>query len=146
MRQHQFNKVELVKITRPEESYGALEEIVKDATSILEALELPYQLMELCTAELGFASSKTYDIEVWLSGQKKYREISSCSKCEDFQARRMSSRFWNKGKAEFVHTLNGSGIAIGRTMIAILENGQQKDGSIEIPKALVPYFGKKKIG
>jgi len=146
MRQHQFDKVELVKMTRPENSYKELEVLVKDAEGVLQALGLPYQVMELCTADLGFASAKTYDLELWLAGQKKYREISSCSNCTDFQARRMRSRFWRKGKPELVHTLNGSGVAVGRTMIAILENYQQEDGSIEVPKALVPYFGKEKIG
>ena len=145
MRQHQFNKVELVKITTPERSYDELEVMVKDAADILEALRLPYQMVELCSAELGFASAKTYDLEVWLAGQNKYREISSCSNCTDFQARRINSRFWRQGKPEFVHTLNGSGIAVGRTMIAILENYQQKDGSVKIPDKLIPYFGKKKL-
>ncbi|MDO8339586.1 MAG: serine--tRNA ligase [Candidatus Burarchaeum sp.] len=146
MRQHQFDKIELVKFARPEDSYVELEKLVKDAAAVLEALGLPYQVVELCTADLGFASAKTYDIEVWLAGQGKYREISSCSNCEDFQARRMNCRFWRKNKLEFPHTLNGSGLAVGRTMIAIIENCQQADGSVEIPAALVPYFGKKKIG
>ena len=146
MRQHQFDKIELVKFTKPEDSYAELEKLVKDAAAVLEALSLPYQIVELCTADLGFASAKTYDIEVWLAGQQKYREISSCSNCEDFQARRMNCRFWRKNKLEFPHTLNGSGLAVGRTMIAIIENYQQADGSVEIPAALVPYFGKKKIG
>ncbi|VVC03703.1 Serine--tRNA ligase [Candidatus Burarchaeum australiense] len=146
LRQHQFNKIELVKICRPEESYDELEKLAKDAAGILEALGLPYRVMELCTADLGFASAKTYDIEVWLPGQQQYREISSCSDCEDFQARRMNCRFWRKGgKLEFPHTLNGSGLAVGRTMIAIMENYQAADGAVEIPKVLVPYFGKNRI-
>jgi len=146
LRQHQFNKVELVKITKPEESYAALEVMVKDAAGILEALGIPYRIVELCTGDLGFASAKTYDIEVWLPGQNEFREISSCSNCTDFQARRMNMRFWRKGKLEFPHTLNGSGLAVGRTMIAVLENFQQQDGSVLIPPVLAPYFGKKVLG
>jgi len=145
LRQHQFDKVELVNVTNPEQSYNSLEEMIKQAEGVLTALELPWQTIELCTADLGFASAKTYDLEVWLPGQDKYREISSCSNCTDFQARRMNLRFWHAGKPAFPHTLNGSGIAIGRTLIAILENGQQKDGSVKIPKALAPYFGKEEI-
>ncbi len=142
MRQHQFDKVELVKLTEPEHSYEELEKLIKDAEGIFKALELPYQVKELCTGDLGFASTKTYDIEVWIPSQKKYREISSCSNCETFQARRMNIRYWNKeGKPEFVHTLNGSGVAVGRTLIAIMENYQKENGKIEIPKALRPYMG-----
>jgi seryl-tRNA synthetase len=142
MRQHQFDKVELVKLTEPEYSYEELEKLVKDAEGIFKALELPYRVKELCTGDIGFSSSKTYDIEVWIPSQKKYREISSCSNCEAFQARRMNIRYWNKeGKPEFVHTLNGSGVAVGRTLIAIMENYQKENGKIEIPKALRPYMG-----
>ncbi|RLG19967.1 serine--tRNA ligase, partial [Candidatus Micrarchaeota archaeon] len=112
---------------------------------MLKALALPYRIVELCTGDLGFAASKTYDIEVWLPSQKSYREISSCSNCTDFQARRMNARFWREGKPEFMHTLNGSSLAVGRTMIAILENYQEEDGSVIIPEALIPYFGKKSI-
>ncbi len=142
IRQHQFDKVELVKITEPEKSYEELEKLTKDAEGIFQLLELPYQVKVLCTGDLGFASSKTYDIEVWIPSQNKYREISSCSNCEAFQARRMSIRYWNKeGKPEFVHTLNGSGVAVGRTLVAIMENYQKKNGKIEVPKALRPYVG-----
>ncbi|MFA6035832.1 MAG: serine--tRNA ligase [Candidatus Micrarchaeia archaeon] len=146
LRQHQFNKVELVKIVKPEESFAELEKLVGDAAGILEALGISYRIVELCTGDLGFAAAKTYDIEVWLPGQNEYREISSCSNCADFQARRMNMRFWRKGKLEHPHTLNGSGLAVGRTMIAVLENFQQQDGSVLIPPALVPYFGKKVLG
>jgi seryl-tRNA synthetase len=146
LRQHQFNKVELVKIVKPEESFVELEKLVKDAAGVLEALGIPYRVIELCTGDLGFAAAKTYDVEVWLPGQQTYREISSCSNCTDFQSRRMNLRMWRKGKLEFPHTLNGSGLAVGRTMIAILENFQQQDGSVLIPPALVPYFGKKTLG
>ncbi|UCG79103.1 MAG: serine--tRNA ligase [Nitrospirota bacterium] len=143
IRQHQFNKVELVKYALPEKSYDELEKLTADAEEILQKLELPYRTVVLCTGDMGFAASKTYDIEVWLPGQQKYREISSCSNCEDFQARRAKIRFKREGKkgTEFVHTLNGSGLAVGRTAIAILENFQQKDGSVAIPDALRPYFG-----
>jgi len=139
MRQHQFNKVELVKFAKPEESFAELEKMTKDAESVLRKLELPYRVIELCTGDLGFASAKTYDIEVWLPSQDRYREISSCSNCTDFQARRANIRYWRAGKPEFVHTLNGSGIAIGRTMIAIMENYQDGNG-FTVPKALRDYM------
>lgn len=142
IRQHQFNKVELVKIVKPEDSYQELESLLADAESILQALGLHYRVVSLCTGDLGFAASKTYDIEVWLPGQNAYREISSCSNFEDFQARRADIRFRRKGKkkTELVHTLNGSGLAVGRTVVAILENYQQEDGSVVIPEALRPYM------
>ena len=149
IRQHQFNKVELVKFTVPETSQGELETLLQDAETILKRLELPYQVVELCTGDLGFSAAKTYDIEVWVPGQQKYREISSCSNFGDFQARRGSIRFRRKGKkgTELVHTLNGSGLAIGRTVVAILENFQQEDGSVIIPEALRPYMdGLERIG
>jgi len=143
IRQHQFNKVELVKLTRPEDSYAELEGLTADAEDILRRLGLPYRVIVLCTGDMGFSSSKTYDIEVWLPGQDRYREISSCSNFEDFQSRRASIRFKREGKkgTEFVHTLNGSGLAIGRTLVAILENYQQKDGTVIVPEALRPYMG-----
>ncbi|MBF0176254.1 MAG: serine--tRNA ligase [Magnetococcales bacterium] len=143
IRQHQFDKVELVQITKPEESYQALEALTLDAESVLQRLELPYRTMALCTGDLGFASAKTYDLEVWLPGQGRYREISSCSNTEAFQARRMQARFKRdaSGKAEPLHTLNGSGVAVGRALVAILENFQQADGSVVIPDALRPYMG-----
>ncbi|MFA5473008.1 MAG: serine--tRNA ligase [Aminobacteriaceae bacterium] len=143
LRQHQFDKVEMVKITTPEESYGELEKLTDNAEEVLRALGIPHRTICLCTGDMGFGSSKTYDVEVWLPSQDKYREISSCSNCEDFQARRMNTRFRPKdgGKLRFVHTLNGSGIAIGRTLIAVLENYQREDGSVEIPEVLVPYMG-----
>jgi len=142
IRQHQFDKVELVQIVHPEKSYEALEELTGHAEVILQRLGLPYRVVALCTGDIGFASAKTYDIEVWLPGQSAYREISSCSNCEAFQARRMQARFRNaQGKPELVHTLNGSGLAVGRTLVAILENYQQGDGSIEVPEALRPYMG-----
>ncbi len=143
IRQHQFNKVELVKFVKPEDSYNELESLTKDAEDILQKLELPYRVIALCTGDLGFAASKTYDLEVWLPAQQKYREISSCSNFEDFQARRAAIRFKREGKkgTEFVHTLNGSSLAIGRTVIAILENYQQKDGSVVVPEGLKPYMG-----
>ena len=143
IRQHQFNKVELVKFVRPEDSYNELESLTRDAEDILQKLELPYRVIALCTGDLGFAASKTYDLEVWLPAQQKYREISSCSNFEDFQARRAAIRFKREGKkgTEFVHTLNGSSLAIGRTVIAILENYQQKDGSVVVPEILRPYMG-----
>jgi len=143
MRQHQFNKVELVKFVLPENSYDELETLTNDAARILELLELPYRIVVLCTGDLGFSSAKTYDIEVWVPSENKYREISSCSNFEDFQARRANIRYREKsgGKPKFVHTLNGSGLAIGRTVIAILENYQKPDGSVEIPEVLVPYMG-----
>lgn len=143
IRQHQFNKVELVKFVKPETSYDELESLTRDAEDILQKLELPYRVISLCTGDLGFAASKTYDLEVWLPGQGKYREISSCSNFTDFQARRANIRFKREGKkgTEFVHTLNGSGLAIGRTVVAILENYQQKDGSVVVPEILRPYMG-----
>jgi seryl-tRNA synthetase len=142
-RQHQFNKVELVKFTHPEASYGELEKLTQNAEEILKRLELPYRVITLCTGDLGFSSAKTYDLEVWLPGQNVYREISSCSNFEAFQARRAGIRFKKKGGkgTELVHTLNGSGLAVGRTVIAILENYQQADGSVIIPHALRPYMG-----
>jgi len=146
IRQHQFNKVELVKFTHPDQSYEALEQLTKDAETVLQKLGLHYRVVSLCTGDIGFASTKTYDLEVWLPGQQAYREISSCSNCEDFQARRANIRFRPKGgKPQFVHTLNGSGLAVGRTFIAILEQFQQKDGSIKIPKVLKDYLGTSKI-
>jgi seryl-tRNA synthetase len=142
IRQHQFDKVELVQIVHPERSYEALEELVGHAETILRRLELPYRKVALCTGDIGFASAKTYDLEVWLPAQDTYREISSCSNCEAFQARRMQARFRNaQGKPELVHTLNGSGLAVGRTLVAILENFQQADGSVSVPAALRPYMG-----
>ncbi len=149
IRQHQFNKVELVKFTTPETSYEELESLLSDAEIILKRLGLPYQVVVLCTGDLGFSAAKTYDIEVWVPGQQKYREISSCSNFEDFQARRGNIRFKRKGKkgTTLVHTLNGSGIAVGRTVVAILENFQQQDGSVIIPEALRPYMdGMERIG
>ncbi|MBI5075151.1 MAG: serine--tRNA ligase [Nitrospirae bacterium] len=148
IRQHQFNKVELVKFAKPEDSFGELEKLTNNAEEILQALGLPYRVVALCSGDLGFSSAKTYDIEVWLPGQNRYREISSCSNFVDFQARRAGIRFKREGKkgTEFVHTLNGSGLAIGRTLVAILENYQQKDGSVIIPEVLRSYMGKEKIG
>ncbi|MDQ2915593.1 MAG: serine--tRNA ligase [Pseudomonadota bacterium] len=141
IRQHQFDKVELVQIVRPENSYAALEELTRHAESILRKLDVPYRVMSLCAGDVGFAAAKTYDLEVWLPGQNAYREISSCSNCEAFQARRMRARFRNaQGKPEFVHTLNGSGLAVGRTLVAVMENYQRADGSIEIPAAVRPYM------
>ena len=143
IRNHQFNKVELVKFCRPDNSYDELEKLTLNAEEILKRLELPYRVITLCTGDMGFSSAKTYDLEVWLPGQQLYREISSCSNFEDFQARRAGIRFKRKGEkgTELVHTLNGSGLAVGRTFVAILENYQQKDGSVVIPKALQPYMG-----
>jgi seryl-tRNA synthetase len=143
IRQHQFNKVELVKFVRPENSYEELEKLTLNAEEILKRLQIPYRTVCLCTADLGFSSAKTYDIEAWLPGQEAYREISSCSNFEEFQARRASIRFRREesGKVEFVHTLNGSGLAVGRTLVAVLENHQQADGSVVIPEALRPYLG-----
>ncbi|HEY8245327.1 MAG TPA: serine--tRNA ligase [Casimicrobiaceae bacterium] len=142
IRQHQFDKVEMVQIVHPERSYEALEEMTRHAATILERLELPHRIVALCTGDIGFAAAKTYDLEVWLPGQNAYREISSCSNCEAFQARRMQARFRNaQGKPELVHTLNGSGLAVGRTLVAVMENYQRADGSIEVPQALVPYMG-----
>jgi seryl-tRNA synthetase len=142
IRQHQFDKVELVKLTHPEQSYDELEQLTANAEQVLERLELPYRTVLLCSGDLGFASAKTYDIEVWLPSQETYREISSCSNTEAFQARRANIKFRpaGTGKAEFVHTLNGSGLAVGRTLVAILENCQQQDGSVLIPAALRPYM------
>jgi seryl-tRNA synthetase len=143
IRQHQFNKVELVKFSKPEDSYHELEKLTADAEDILQRLGLPYRVVVLCTGDMGFSSAKTYDIEVWLPGQQRYREISSCSNFEDFQARRANIRFKREGKkgTEFVHTLNGSGLAIGRTLVAMLENYQQKDGTVVVPEALRQYMG-----
>jgi seryl-tRNA synthetase len=143
IRQHQFEKVELVHIVRPEDSYAALEELTGHAERVLQGLELPYRVVALCGGDVGFASTKTYDLEVWLPGQQKYREISSCSNCEAFQARRMQARWRNPatGKPEPVHTLNGSGVAVGRALIAVLENYQQADGSVVVPPALERYMG-----
>jgi seryl-tRNA synthetase len=143
IRQHQFNKVELVKFTRPEDSYSELERLLADAEEILELLELPYRVVALCTGDLGFSAAKTYDIEVWLPGQGAFREISSCSNFEDYQARRANIRYrpGPKAKPEYVHTLNGSGLAVGRTLVAVLENHQEEDGSIRVPTLLVPYMG-----
>ncbi|MBW7453214.1 serine--tRNA ligase, partial [Paenibacillus sepulcri] len=143
IRQHQFNKVELVKLCKPEESHAELESLTLNAETVLQLLELPYRVLTLCTGDMGFSSAKTYDIEVWLPSGGTYREISSCSNFEDFQARRANIRFRrdSKSKPEFVHTLNGSGLAIGRTVAAILENYQQADGSIIIPQILRPYMG-----
>jgi seryl-tRNA synthetase len=147
IRQHQFQKVELVKFSRPENSYAELEKLTHDAEEILQKLVLPYRVMALCTGDMGFSSAKTYDLEVWLPGQQLYREISSCSNFEAFQARRASIRFRpeGKGKSEFVHTLNGSGLAVGRTWLAILENYQQADGTVMVPEALQPYMGTDRI-
>lgn len=142
LRQHQFEKVELVQVVRPENSYQALEELTHHAETILQRLELPYRVMALCTGDIGFTAAKTYDLEVWLPGQNRYREISSCSNMESFQARRMKARWRDEsGKIELVHTLNGSGLAVGRTLIAILENYQDELGRIHIPRALQPYMG-----
>ena len=145
IRLHQFNKVELYWFTHPSKSLEAHQNITADAESILEKLNLPYRLVDICTGDLGFSSCRTFDLEVWLPSSKSYREISSCSNCGDFQARRSSIRTKIDKKNQFVHTLNGSGLAIGRTMAAILENGQQTDGSVKIPNALVPYFGSEFI-
>jgi seryl-tRNA synthetase len=142
IRQHQFRKVELVSITTPDQSHDEHERMVRCAEEVLKRLELPFRTMLLCAGDMGFSAKRTYDLEVWLPSQGKYREISSCSNCGDFQARRMNARFRNKdGKTEFVHTLNGSGLAVGRTLVAVLENYQNADGSITVPKALVPYMG-----
>ncbi len=143
IRQHQFDKVELVKLTKPEDSYEELEKMTANAERVLQLLGLPYRTVTLCTGDMGFSASKTYDIEVWLPSQNTYREISSCSNCDAFQARRAQIRFKRDGKSktEFVHTLNGSGLAVGRTWLAILENYQQADGSVRVPEALVPYLG-----
>ena len=143
IRQHQFEKVELVQIVHPDESYEALEQLTAHAETVLQRLELPYRVMALCAGDMGFSAAKTYDLEVWLPGQQAYREISSCSNFEDFQARRMQARWRNPGtgKPELVHTLNGSGLAVGRTLVAVMENYQNPDGSIDVPTALQPYMG-----
>jgi seryl-tRNA synthetase len=142
IRQHQFDKVEMVQIVHPDKSYEALEEMTGHAEAVLQALGLPYRVMLLCTGDMGFGSSKTYDLEVWLPAQNTYREISSVSNCEAFQSRRLQARFKNaQGKNEFVHTLNGSGLAVGRTLVAVLENYQREDGSVAVPAALQPYMG-----
>ena len=142
IRVHQFNKVEMVKITDAETSYDELEKMVQNAETILQKLELPYRVIQLCSGDMGFSAAKTYDLEVWLPSQNKYREISSCSNCEDFQARRMGLKYRAAdNSSKFCHTLNGSGLAVGRTLVAIMENYQQADGSFLIPKALVPYMG-----
>ena len=142
IRQHQFNKVELVKVTRPEDSYDELEKLTSNAEEVLKRLKLPYRVITLCAGDMGFSAAKTYDIEVWLPGQDDFKEISSCSNCEDFQARRAKIRYRisGKSKTEYVHTLNGSGLAVGRTLIAVLENYQQADGSVLIPEVLRPYM------
>jgi seryl-tRNA synthetase len=143
IRQHQFEKVELVQVVRPQDSWSALEQLTGHAEEVLRRLKLPYRVMALCTGDMGFSAAKTYDLEAWLPGQQKYREISSCSNFEDFQARRMSARWRNPetGKPELVHTLNGSGLAVGRTLVAILENYQNADGSVTVPDALRPFMG-----
>ena len=142
IRQHQFDKVEMVQIVHPDQSYAALDDMVGHAEAILQLLQLPYRVMSLCTGDMGFGAAKTFDLEVWLPAQNTYREISSCSNCEAFQARRMQARVKNEqGKNEWVHTLNGSGLAVGRTLVAVLENHQQADGSIAIPEPLRPYLG-----
>ena len=146
IRQHQFTKVEMVYITHPDDSFKYLEEMRRSAETLLERLELPYRTITLCAGDMGFSACKTYDVEVWLPGQETYREISSCSNCIDFQARRANIRFRPKGgKPEFVHTLNGSGLPTGRSLVAIMENYQQRDGSIVVPKALVPYMGGQEL-
>jgi len=146
IRQHQFDKVEMVQIVHPETSYQALEDMVGHAEAILQALELPYRVVSLCTGDMGFGAAKTYDLEVWLPAQNTYREISSVSNCEAFQARRLQARFRNAaGKPELLHTLNGSGLAVGRTLVAVLENNQNADGSVTIPKVLQPYMGGKTV-
>jgi len=143
IRQHQFEKVEMVQVVRPEDSYAVLEELTSHAEEVLKRLELPYRVVVLCSGDIGFSSAKTYDLEVWLPGQERYREISSCSNFEAFQARRMKARYRNPetGKPELVHTINGSGLAIGRTLVAILENYQQENGSVNVPVVLQPYMG-----
>jgi seryl-tRNA synthetase len=149
IRQHQFEKVELVQVVAAEQSYLALEELTGHAEKILQLLKLPYRVMTLCAGDIGFGAAKTYDLEVWLPGQGKYREISSCSNCEDFQARRLQARWRNPetGKPELVHTLNGSGVAAGRALVAVLENYQQADGSVRVPDVLKPYMnGLQQIG
>jgi seryl-tRNA synthetase len=146
IRQHQFDKVELVQIVHPEYSFEALEQLTGHAETILKKLELPFRTVTLCTGDMGFSSSKTYDIEVWLPGQNAYREISSCSNFEGFQARRMQARYRDtKGKPQTVHTLNGSGLAVGRTLVAVLENYQRADGTVDVPAVLQPYMGGLKV-
>ena len=146
IRQHQFDKVEMVQMVHPDTSFDALEQMVEHAEVILKKLGLPYRVMSLCTGDIGFSAAKTYDIEVWLPAQNTYREISSLSNCEAFQARRMQTRFRNaQGKPELLHTLNGSGLAVGRTLVAVLENCQQADGSVAIPDALWSYMGGLKV-
>ena len=146
IRVHQFDKVELVQVVHPDTSYDALEELTGHAEAILQKLELPYRVVQLCTGDIGPSSAKTYDLEVWLPGQQNYREISSCSNCEAFQARRMQARFRNpQGKPELVHTLNGSGLAVGRTLVAVLENYQRADGGVDVPAVLQPYLGGMKV-
>ncbi len=147
IRQHQFEKVELVQMVRPDESYEALEALTSHAETVLRLLELPYRVVTLCTGDLGFSSAKTYDLEVWLPGQQRYREISSCSNFEDFQARRMKARWRNPatGKPELLHTLNGSGVAVGRALVALMENYQDREGRIRVPEALKPYLGGREI-
>jgi len=146
IRQHQFDKVEMVQIVHPDRSYEALEEMTRHAEAILQRLDLPYRVVALCAGDIGFAAAKTYDLEVWLPAQNAYREISSCSNCEAFQARRMQARFRNaQGKPELVHTLNGSGLAVGRTLVAVMENYQRADGGIDVPVALQPYVGGVKV-
>lgn len=146
IRQHQFDKVEMVQIVHPEKSYEALEEMTGHAEAVLQKLGLPYRVMSLCTGDMGFGAAKTYDLEVWVPAQGTYREISSVSNCEAFQARRMQARFKNaQGRNELVHTLNGSGLAVGRTLVAVLENYQNADGSITVPEALVSYMGGKTL-
>ena len=147
IRNHQFDKVEIVQIVRPADSYAALEELTANAEEVLRRLEIPYRTMALCGGDIGFGSAKTYDLEAWLPAQEKYREISSCSNFEAFQARRMQARWRNPdgGKPEPVHTLNGSGLAVGRTLVAVLENYQQADGSVEVPQVLRPYMGGKAV-
>jgi seryl-tRNA synthetase len=148
IRQHQFEKVELVHVVKPADSYAALEELTGNAERVLQKLGLPYRVVALCAGDIGFGSAKTYDIEVWLPGQGKYREISSCSNCEAFQARRMQARWRNPetGKPEPLHTLNGSGVAVGRALVAVLENYQNADGTVSVPEALRPYMGAEAIG
>ncbi len=143
IRQHQFEKVELVQAVRAEDSFAALEELTGHAEAILQKLELPYRVVTLCTGDLGFSSAKTYDLEVWLPGQQAYRELSSCSNFRDLQARRLQARWRNPetGRPELLHTLNGSGLAVGRTLVAVMENGQREDGRIRVPPVLVPYLG-----
>jgi len=147
IRQHQFEKVELVQLVAPGDSYAALEGLTANAEAVLQTLELPYRTMALCTGDTGFSSAKTYDLEVWLPGQNAYREISSCSNFEDYQARRIRARWRNPetGKPELLHTLNGSGLAVGRTLVAVLENYQQRDGSVVVPAALRPYMGGREL-